>query len=428
MAQNIFLGFDAKENLYIHNSATFDITSNINSIQEYLNTGIDCVGYIDVSMSYFNNVFSFVVLNNDFTRNNTISEIINNGGPDDIHYYVEFIDDISSNESWYNRFIWFNPAYARCPPRSVKNSLDITDDNKIVNNAYPINGNVVPRVINTTSTTPLYDASASDPFALREVSVRINDQVYMALEETTTINGTIYFKDCLVLSTLQKGLIPVNYFKPVVDVLTIDHLNYYNNNIFFTAQQQIERILSSDRLIDEYMRYLSYSLTDSPNNVGLISNYKDIQTQISNYCSSSDVSGGVVMTRLKEKLIALDVKTADASFNPTNTNKKQEISGPFIGKWYVDNSFNQSSNITRQLLIGAINQGRGINLDGTDIINETRKYYTFIPGDKITFTFTINGPPLTDARKTEYLNPSNTDFQEILIKPRKYRIFANIIN
>jgi hypothetical protein len=315
------------------------------------------------------------------------------------------------------------------PPRSVKNSLDITDDNKIVNDAFPINGNVVPRIIKTSSTTPLYDASASDPFAFREVSVRINDQVYMALEETITINGTTYYKDCLVLSTLKKGLVPVNYFEPIFDVLTIDHLNYYNS--ISTTQKQIERILSSDRLIDEYMRYLSYSLTDSPNNVGLISNYKDIQAQLSNYCSSDASAGGVVMTRLKEKLIALDVKTADVSLNPinpTNTNKKQEVSGPFIGKWYVDNSFNQSSNITRQLLIGAINQGRGINLDGTDIINETRKYYTFIPGDKITFTFTINGPPLTDARKTEYLNPSNTDFQEILIKPRKYRIFANIIN
>ena len=428
MAQNIFLGFDAKENLYIHNSATFDITSNINSIQESLNTGIDCVGYIDVSMSYFNDVFSFVVFDNFFTKNNTISEIINNGGPDDIHYYVEFIDDISSNESWYNRFIWFNPAYARCPPRSVKNSLDITDDNKIVNNAFPINGNVVPRTIITSSTSPLYDASASNPFEpLREVSVQKNDQVYIALEETITINGTTYFKDCLVLSTLQKGLIPVNYFKPVFDVLTIDHLNYYN--LISTAQQQIERILSSDRLIDEYIRYLSYCLTDSPNNVGLISNYKDIQTQISNYCSSSDVSGGVVMTRLKEKLIALDVNTADVSTNPIDRKKNKETKLPsFLDKWYVDNSFNQSLNITRQLLIGAINQGRGINLNGTDIINETRKYYTFIPGDKITFTFTINGPELTPQRKTEYLNPSNTDFQEILIKPRKYRIFANIIN
>jgi hypothetical protein len=421
MAQNIFLGFDTNENLYIQSSATFDITSNINNIQQSLNTGIDCVGYIDVSMSYFNDVFSFVVFNTEFTRNHTISEIINNGDPNDIHYYVEFIDDDPSKENWYNRFIWFNPAYARCPPRSVKNSLDITDDNKIVNNAYPINGNVVPRIIKTTSITPLYyDASWS------EVSVRTNDQVYMALEETITINGIEYYKDCLVLSTLKKGLVRVSYFEPVFDVLTIEHLNYYNT--ISTAQMQIERILSSDRLIDEYIRYLSYCLTDSPNNVGLISNYKDIQTQISNYCSSNASAGGVVMTRLKEKLIDLDIKTADVSFNPTNTNKKQEISGAFQGEWYVDNSFNQSLNITRQLLIGAINQGRGLNFSGTDIINETRVYYTFIPGDKITFTFTINGPPLTDAKKIAYLDPQNTDFQEILIKPRKYRIFANIIN
>jgi hypothetical protein len=130
------------------------------------------------------------------------------------------------------------------------------------------------------------------------------------------------------------------------------------------------------------------------------------------------------MSRLKAKLIDLDVKTPDVSFNPINTNKKIDASG----KWYVDNSYDPSSNITRQLLIGAINQGRGINVTATDINDSKEIPYEFKKGDKITFTFTINGPPLTDERKTKYLDPANTDFQEILIKPRKYRIFANMIN
>lgn len=414
MSSNIFFKFDYFKNLYI-NGSTFDIQANVDNLQVQLNTDIDCVAYIDVSLHYFNNVFSYAVA--DTTSTTDISAIIFSGGPNDIRYYVDFKRpyDVSKNtytdifgDTWHNVFTWFNPAYARCPPRSMKTN-DITIDNRIVHSAYPINGNIVPRIIaqdtnkNNTETD--------------EIIVGKDDQVYMERENTITRNGKDYYTNCLLLRTKEVGIIPVNLFVPMVSINNSIELSYYNDNN--TENDKIQRILSSDRVIDEYIRYLSYCLTDSPNNVGLISNYYEIQKQLSDFCGSD--ASGVVMSRLKNKLLDLDVSS---NITPRPIGRRQDNSG----NWYVDNSYNQSLNITRTLLIQASQLGRGYEITAEDIAKGNRVPFKFIAGDKITFTFTINPPEFTGDTERNYRQPGWTDFQEILIKPRKYRIFANIIN
>ena len=300
MSTNIFFKFDNFQNLYI-NGATFDIENNVDNLQVYLNTGIDCVGYVDVSLHYFNNIFSYSVHNADTTTD--ISNVLYNGGVNDIRYYVDFISpyDISNNtykdpndvDTWNNMFSWFNPAYARCPPRSMKNN-DITIENSIVHSAYPINGELVPRIISqsTSTTHDMYKDTTNDIDNINkswEVAVLENDQIYMENENIIIINGIEYYTNCLVIRNQNVGIIPVEYFVPMIEIRNSEEFfSYYNSYVTpgsgllgltrygTTALQRIQRILSSDRLIDEYIRYLSLCLTNSQNNVGLISNYYKI--------------------------------------------------------------------------------------------------------------------------------------------------------
>jgi len=467
MSNNIFFEFDDFNNLYI-NGSTFDIQSNVDNLQVQLNTDIDCVAYIDVSLQYFNNVFSYSVKNPSVTTD--ISNVIFNGGPNDIYYYVDFKQpyDISNNiytnindpTTWYNNFIWFNPAYARCPPKSMRNievgidndtgnntnnnDNDITIDNRIVHSAYPINSSIMRRIIKTSTSniSTMYKDLINDPNNNNyswELSVLKNDEIYMKYEDIIVIGGKQYYRNCLVIRYLLNGLskpvgiIPVEYFYPIKLIRNSIELFMYNNNRagepfgsqanwtteIHSTQERIDRVLSSDRLVDEYIRFLSYCLTNSPNNIELIANYYEIQSYISVLCSS-DVSG-VIMNRLKDKLLELD-----ASTNPTTTpiGRNQDLSG----QWYVDNSYNQASNITRNLLIQSSSLGRGYEITADDILNGKRVPFKFMVGDKITFTFTINPPEYTQTTDASYNLPGWRDFQEILIKPRKYRIFVNMIN
>lgn len=425
MSTDIFFKFDEFQNLYI-NGATFDIESNVDKLQVYLNTDINCVAYIDVSLHYFNNIFSYSVHNTNTTTD--ISNVIYNGSAEDIRYYIDFISpyDISSNtytdpsynDTWNNIFSWFNPAYARCPPRSMKIG-DITIENSIVHSAYPINGHIIPRIISqtTTDTTKMYK-DPNDPNNINklwEVAVLKNDQVSMENEHIATIGSESYYTNCLVIRTEKVGIIPVKYFVPLKDIRNIDeHSLWMAEN--HSTEQRIQRVLYSDRLFDEYIRYVSLCLTNSPNNVGLIANFEQIQTQLCAFCGSD--ASGIVMKRLKDKLIELDVKTE----NP-QTGRRQDTSG----NWYVDNSYNESSNITRMLLKQATSLGRGYEITADDILNSRRVPFKFIGGDKITFIFTINPPILTSDIIKKYKDPLWRDFQEILIKPRKYRVFANLI-
>jgi hypothetical protein len=72
--------------------------------------------------------------------------------------------------------------------------------------------------------------------------------------------------------------------------------------------------------------------------------------------------------------------------------------------------------------------GRGYDITADDIANGRRVPFTFLEGDKISFTFTINPPEFSSATDASYNIPGWRDYQEILIKPRKYRIFANMVN
>ena len=424
MSTDIFFKFDDFQNLYI-NGATFDIQSNVDNLQVYLNTNINCVAYIDVSLHYFNNIFSYSVHNANTTTD--ISNVIYNGGPDDISYYVDFISpyDISNNiyptdpDTWNNMFIWFNPAYARCPPRSMKKN-DITIENSIVHSAYPINGHLVPRIISQPTAGSMY-VDPNDPNNIKkswEVAVLKDDQIYMENENIVLIGSESepYYTNCLVIRTEKVGLIPVKYFVPLKDIRNLAEHDLYNNNLTNSTEQRIQRVLSSDRLFDEYIRYVSLCLTNSPNNVGLIENFEKIQKQFCTFCGS-DISG-VIMKRLKDKLIELDVTNA----NP-QTGRRLDTNG----KWYVDNSYYESSNITRMLLKQASSLGRGYEITADDILNGKRVPFKFIGGDKITIIFTINPPILTSEIKEKYKDPLWRDFQEILIKPRTYRIFVNLI-
>jgi hypothetical protein len=466
MSNNIFFEFDDFNNLYI-NGSTFDIQSNVDNLQVQLNTDIDCVAYIDVSLQYFNNVFSYSVKNPSVTTD--ISNVIFNGGPNDIYYYVDFKQpyDISNNiytnindpTTWYNNFIWFNPAYARCPPKSMRNievgidndtgnntnnnDNDITLDNRIVHSAYPINSSIMRRIIKTSTLniSTMYE-DPNDPTNNNyswELSVLKNDEIYMKYEDIIVIGGKQYYRNCLVIRYLLNGLskpvgiIPVEYFYPIKLIRNSIELYMYNNNLagepfgsqanwtteIHSTQERIDRVLSSDRLVDEYIRFLSYCLTNSPNNIELIANYYEIQSYISVLCSS-DVSG-VIMNRLKDKLLELD-----ASTTPTTTpiGRRRDSAG----QWYVDNSYNQASNITRNLLIQSSSLGRGYEITADDILNGKRVPFKFMVGDKITFTFTINPPEYTQTTDASYNLPGWRDFQEVLIKPRKYRIFVNMIN
>jgi hypothetical protein len=444
MSTDIFFKFDDFQNLYI-NGATFDIESNVDNLQVYLNTDINCVAYLDVSLHYFNNVFSYAVNNASTTTD--ISNVIYNGGPDDISYYVDFISpyDISNNvskpstdpDTWNNMFIWFNPAYARCPPRSMKNN-DITIENSIVHSAYPINGHLVPRIISQPTTGNMYEDRVNDPNNIKkswEVAVLKNDQIFMENETTKIIGSIEYYTNCLVIRTEKVGIIPVKYFVPLKDIRNLAEHELYNNNFTgnpdnsstwmvetHSTEQRIERVLSSDRLFDEYIRYVSLCLTNSPNNVGLIANFEQIQKQFCTFCGS-DISG-VIMKRLKDKLIELDVTTA----TPQNQYIKGRRQDPTTQKWFVDNSYNESSNITRMLLKQASSLGRGYEITADDILNGKRVPFKFIAGDKITIIFTINPPILSSEIKEKYKDPLWRDFQEILIKPRTYRIFVNLVN
>ena len=458
MSNNIFFKFDGFDNLYI-TSSTFDIQANVDNLQVQLNTDIDCVAYIDVSLEYFNNVFSYSVKNTNV--NTDISAIIYSGVSGDINYYVSFINpwDLSNNkyfrtstgDTWYSLFTWFNPAFARCPPRSMKID-DITIDNRIVHSAYPINGNIVPRVIKSSTPTSGYTryVDTSDPSNVNyssEIAVLQNDQIYMENEKIIEI-GTgkkQYYTNCLVIRKLLQGLpisvgiIPVELFVPLKQIRNSADLYLYNNNFggdavsFFggaasspstwypethTTQQRIERVLSSDLLIDEYIRYVSLCLTNSPNNVGLIANYPEIQNHIITICGS-DPPGGIVMSKLKQKLIDLDVST-----NTIHIGRGQDASG----NYYTNNLYDTSSNITRNLLIQSSLLGRGYDITADDIATGRRVPFTFLEGDKISFTFTINPPEFTSATDASYNIPGWRDYQEILIKPRKYRIFANMVN
>jgi hypothetical protein len=427
MSTDIFFKFDNFQNLYI-NGATFDIESNVDNLQVYLNTAINCVAYLDVSLHYFNNIFSYSVHNANTTTD--ISNVIYNGGPNDIRYYVDFIRpyDISNSiykpstdaDTWNNMFIWFNPAYARCPPRSMKNN-DITIENSIVHSAYPINGQLVARIISQSTTGNMY-VDTTDPYNIKkssEVSVLKDDQIFMENENITTINSIDYYNNCLVIRNKYVGIIPVKYFVPLKDIRNLAEHEFYNNNLTHSKEQRIERVLSSDRLFDEYIRYVSLCLTNSPNNVGLIANFEKIQAQFCTFCGS-DISG-VIMKGLKDKLIELDV----SSNNTTNQTGRREDSS---GSWYVDNSYNEASNITRMLLKQASSLGRGYEITSDDILYGRRVPFKFIGGDKITFVFTINPPILTSEIKEKYKDPLWKDFQEILIKPRTYRIFVNLVN
>jgi len=472
MSNNIFFEFDDFNNLYI-NGSTFDIQSNVDNLQVQLNTDIDCVAYIDVSLHYFNNVFSYAVKNPSVTTD--ISNVIFNGGPNDIYYYVDFkrpydisnntfdISDnynVSSNtydNTWYNNFIWFNPAYARCPPKSMRNievgidndtgnntnnnDNDITLENRIVHSAYPINSSIMRRIIKTSTLniSDMYEdpIDPSNNNYSWELYVRENDEIYMKYEDIIERRGKPYYRNCLVTRYLglpkPVGIIPVEYFYPIKLIRNSIELYMYNNDRagepfdssanwtteIHSTQERIDRVLSSDRLVDEYIRFLSYCLTNSPNNIELIENYYEIQRYISVLCSS-DVSG-VIMNRLKDKLLELDVST-----NTTTTpiGRKQDLSG----QWYVDNSYNEASNITRNLLIQSSSLGRGYEITADDILNGKRVPFKFVAGDKITFTFTINPPEYTQTTDASYNLPGWRDFQEILIKPRKYRIFVNMIN
>ena len=466
MSNDIFFEFDDFNNLYI-NASTFDIQSNVDNLQVQLNTGIDCVAYIDVSLQYFNNVFSYAVKNTSVTTD--ISNVIYNGGSEDIYYYVDFKQpyDISNNvytpindpTTWYNNFIWFNPAYARCPPKSMKNievgidndtgnntnnnDNDITIDNRIVHSAYPINSSIMRRIIKTSTLniSTMYE-DPNDPSNNNyswEVSVRKNDEIYMKYEDIIQHGAKQYYKNCLVIRSLLAGrsnpvgIIPVEYFYSIKPIRNSIELYMYNNNLagepfgsqanwtteIHTTQERIDRVLSSDRLIDEYTRFLSYCLTNSPNNIELIANYYEIQRYISVLCSS-DVSG-VIMNRLKDKLLELD-----ASTTPTTPpmGRRQDT----YGQWFVDNSYNQALNITRNLLIQSSSLGRGYEITADDILNGRRVPFKFIAGDKITFTFTINPPEYTQTTDASYNITGWRDFQEVLIKPRKYIIFVNMIN
>jgi len=469
MSNNIFFKFDNFKNLYI-TSSTFDIQANVDNLQAQLNTDIDCVAYIDVSLEYFNNVFSYSVKNTNV--NTDISAIIYSGVSGDINYYVSFINpwDLSNNkyfttstgDTWYSLFTWFNPAFARCPPRSMKID-DITIDNRIVHSAYPINGNIVPRVIQSSTPTSGYTmyVDTSDPNNVNyssEIAVLQNDQIYMENEKTIEIGPgkKQYYTNCLVIRKLLQGLpisvgiIPVELFVPLKQIRNSADLYLYNNNLagnavsfyidisnntrFFydkdpssnplawypethTTQQRIERVLSSDLLIDEYIRYVSLCLTNNPNNVGLIANYPEIQNHIITFCGSD--TGGVVMSRLKQKLIDLDVST-----NTIHIGRGQDASG----NYYTNNLYDINSNITRNLLIQSNMLGRGYDITADDIAKGTRVPFTFLKGDKISFTFTINPPEFSSATDASYNIPGWRDYQEILIKPRKYRIFANMVN
>ena len=450
MSSNIFFKFDNFNNLYI-NGSTFDIESNVDNLQVQLNTNIDCVAYIDVRKSFFNNVFSYVVKNTSSTTD--ISAIIYSGGSEDIHYYVDFKKpyDISKNTytaetdptTWNNVFTWFNPAYARCPPRSMKIN-DITIENRIVHSAYPINGNIVPRlIIEDTNIHNMYRVASNV-----EIIVGKGDKVYMDSENISVfpaVNGINYYTNCLLIRTGEVGIIPVSFFEPKKDIMNSADLWFYYNNLkgdpatyykadgtinlnnknitwsdeIHTNNDRIQRILTSDRVIDEYIRYLSYCLTDSPNNIDLISNYYEIQQQLSVFCGSD--AGGVVMSRLKNKLLELDVSTHPIEITP---GRERDNSG----NWFVNNLYNQSSNITRTLLIQASQLGRGYNITAEDIEKGNRVPFNFEAGDRISFTFTINPPGFTSETANNYNKPGWRDFQEVLIKPRKYRIFANIIN
>ena len=425
MSTDIFFKFDSFQNLYI-NGATFDIESNVDNLQVYLNTNINCVAYVDVSLHYFNNIFSYSVHNANTTTD--ISNVIYNGGVNDIRYYVDFISpyDISNSiymnsegDTWNNIFKWFNPAYARCPPRSMKNN-DITIENSIVHSAYPINGQLVARIISQSTTGIMYvDNTDTDNINKSwEVSVLKDDQIYMENENIITINSIEYYTNCLVIRNKYVGIIPVKYFIPLKDIRNLAEHDFFNKNN--SKEQRIQRVLSSDRLFDEYIRYVSLCLTNSPNNVGLIANFEKIQEQFCTFCGS-DISG-VIMKRLKDKLIELDVTTA--------TPQNQEIPGrrkDLSNNWYVDNSYNEASNITRMLLKQASSLGRGYEITSDDILNGRRVPFKFIGGDKITFVFTINPPILTSEIKEKYKDPLWKDFQEILIKPRTYRVFVNLI-
>jgi hypothetical protein len=474
MSNNIFFEFDDFNNLYI-NGSTFNIQSNVDNLQVQLNTDIDCVAYIDVSLQYFNNVFSYAVKNPSVTTD--ISNVIFNGGPNDIHYYVDFkrpydisnntfdISDnynVSSNtydNTWYNNFIWFNPAYARCPPKSMRNievgidndtgnntnnDNDITLDNRIVHSAYPINSSIMRRIIKTSTLdiSDMYEDpidTTNDNYSW-ELYVRKNDEIYMKFEDIIVIAGKEYYRNCLGLRSLRGGLskpvgiIPVAYFYPIKLIRNSRELFMYNTDRAgdpfglpanwtteeHSTQERIDRVLSSDRLVDEYIRFLSYCLTNSPNNIELIANYYEIQSYISDLCSS-DVSG-VIMNRLKDKLIDLDVST---NTTPTPTGR----AGPDAsGNYYTNNLYDPESNITRNLLIQSSSLGRGYEITADDILNGKRVPFKFVAGDKITFTFTINPPEYTQTTDASYNLPGWRDFQEILIKPRKYRIFVNMIN
>jgi hypothetical protein len=475
MSNNIFFEFDDFQNLYI-NGSTFNIQSNVDNLQVQLNTDIDCVAYIDVSLHYFNNVFSYAVKNPNVTTD--ISNVIFNGGPEDIYYYVDFkrpydisnnTFDISDNKynvssntydnTWYNNFIWFNPAYARCPPKSMRNievgidndtgnntnnnDNDITLDNRIVHSAYPINSSIMRRKIKTSTlnNSTMYKDLINDPNNNNyswELSVLKNDEIYMKYEDIIVIGGKQYYRNCLVIRYLLGGLskpvgiIPVEYFYPIKLIRNSIELYMYNNNLagepfgsqanwtteIHSTQERIDRVLSSDRLVDEYIRFLSYCLTNSPNNIELIENYYDIQRYISVLCSS-DVSG-VIMNRLKDKLIDLDVST--------NTIQTGRAGPDASGNYYTNNLYDPESNITRNLLIQSSSLGRGYEITADDILNGKRVPFKFMVGDKITFTFTINPPEYTQTTDASYNIQGWRDFQEVLIKPRKYRIFVNMIN
>jgi hypothetical protein len=144
--------------------------------------------------------------------------VIFNGGPNDIYYYVDFKQpyDISNNiytnindpTTWYNNFVWFNPAYARCPPKSMRNievgidndtgnntnnnDNDITLDNRIVHSAYPINSSIMRRIIKTSTLniSTMYKDLINDPNNNNyswELSVLKNDEIYMKYEDIIVI-------------------------------------------------------------------------------------------------------------------------------------------------------------------------------------------------------------------------------------------------
>ena len=79
-------------------------------------------------------------------------------------------------------------------------------------------------------------------------------------------------------------------------------------------------------------------------------------------------------------------------------------------------------------MIQSSSLGRGYEITADDILNGRRVPFKFIAGDKITFTFTINPPEYTQTTDASYNITGWRDFQEVLIKPRKYRIFVNMIN